>query len=330
MASFANQLCHKFDITLCTVHPDQHFFELNQKVKTVTLNKQKISSSLFSFIQMAKKVKPDIIFSSLAHLNMMVLLCRPFLNKNVKIFIREGSVVSENILAEPHPKIMAFFYRTLYKKADKIICQSQFMINEFETMFKIPPQKCICLYNPIEFPDNVNLEKIKSQENYPNLLSIGRLDKVKQFEKVIEKIPHWLKKYPKLRYTIVGDGPEKENLLNVIKLNKLEKVVFLTGFKNDIKSYLKENDCFILSSKYEGLPNALLEAIAYQKGLLVLKHRGGAQEVLEYCNLTYTISETLELEENHLQSIPDSSHQKAKELLESEQVSKKLESLFNE
>jgi glycosyltransferase involved in cell wall biosynthesis len=327
---FIEQLHSNCEVHLCLIHDEEIFFDLPTHVNIHILNKKKIILSFFKLIKLINHIQPDSIISSLAHLNMMVLMSRPFISKKINIFIREGSVVQENLKAEPHPTIMAFLYKHLYKKADKIICQSNFMILELNTLFNIPKEKCICIYNPVQFEISKKLTKSnQNSEVYPKLISIGRLDAVKQFHLVIEKIPDWIKKYPNLHYTIIGDGPERNHLEELIEAKNLSKYVSILGYIKNTQPYLMNSDCFILSSKYEGLPNALLEAFTYKIGLLVLNHKGGIIEVMEECKLSHLICDELNLEEKNLKTLSDENYQKLEEVLSIKHSTKKLMQLID-
>jgi glycosyltransferase involved in cell wall biosynthesis len=99
--------------------------------------------------------------------------------------------------------------------------------------------------------------------------AIGRLDRQKGFATLIEAMAR-LKETP-LRCVILGDGPERGRLEALIRRHHLERSVWLLGEKTDIPSWLSAFDAYCLPSLWEGLPNALLEAMAL--GLPVIASR---------------------------------------------------------
>ena len=315
---------------MCLIHSSEHSFQLPKSISIHTLNKKRIFLGFRAYLKLVKQLQPDIIFSSLAHLNMMVLISRPFLAKNLKIFIREGSVVKENIKAEPHYKIMRFLYKHLYKTADKIICQSDFMIDELSSLFNLPKKKCIRIYNPVNFKHVLTSNSKIQQLQSPRLLSIGRLDTVKQFDLILHEIPNWIKEFPSLKYTIIGHGPQEAKLVALVGQLGISKYVSIVGSVVNPEPYLESCDCFILSSKYEGLPNALLEAISHKMALIVLDHPGGAREVLEQCGLSHVIVDKLKLSSSSLTRINDECYEKANALLNSNKICEQYVQLFNE
>ena len=92
---------------------------------------------------------------------------------------------------------------------------------------------------------------------------------------------NYLKKYNlNLKVLIIGRGVEKEKLVKFIKDNNLKKVVKIINFQNNPYPYINKSDLFILTSKYEGLPNVLLEAAVLKKFIISSDCPTGPKEIL--------------------------------------------------
>lgn len=117
-------------------------------------------------------------------------------------------------------------------------------------------------------------------------LSVGELTKRKNHQVVIQALAGIKEecKQNKVRYFICGEGPERKNLMYSIKKNGLEGIVSLLGYRSDIKELLMIADCFIFPSKQEGLPVALLEAVAAGKICICSDIRGN-RDLMERENL---------------------------------------------
>ncbi len=87
-------------------------------------------------------------------------------------------------------------------------------------------------------------------------------------------------KYPNTKLIILGDGPLKEKLENLIKKLKLKKSVFLLGRISNPYPYLKKADCFVMSSNHEGQPVTLLESLVLDK-YIIATDIAGNRSVLE-------------------------------------------------
>ena len=146
--------------------------------------------------------------------------------------------------------------------------------------------KVKCIFNPLNKKDiirNSNVKSnekfFKSQKKYLKILNIGRLTKQKD-QITILKALNILKKKINFRFLILGRGVEKYNLQKFINENKLNSSVKLRGFKKNPYPIIKQTDIFVLSSRYEGLPNVLLEAATLKKVIFSTNCPTGPKEIL--------------------------------------------------
>ena len=177
-------------------------------------------------------------------------------------------------------------YRFLYKKADKVICQSNFMLNELSEKFSIPKERMVFLYNPINISEirgqaDADLNPFIDSGNGPNIIGVGRLVHQKGYEKILNFIPKILEKYPDVKFWILGVGELELKLKELINNLDISNHVYFVGNQKNPYVWMKHADLFVLSSNYEGLPNALLEAITNGCPILSLKHPGGTKEILD-------------------------------------------------
>jgi glycosyltransferase involved in cell wall biosynthesis len=127
-------------------------------------------------------------------------------------------------------------------------------------------------------------EKIKIDLKDKFLIgSIGRLDYQKNYEFLINVFPEILKIKPEAIAIIVGEGPERKKLENLIEKANLKEKIFLIGELKDASKYLKAFDLFILSSRYEGLSITLIEALFAQIPILTSDVGGNKEIVGENC-----------------------------------------------
>jgi glycosyltransferase involved in cell wall biosynthesis len=146
----------------------------------------------------------------------------------------------------------------------------------------------VVIYNGIPEPEFLEKEiarkffeeKIKiNLENKFLIGSIGRLDYQKNYEFLIEVFPEILKIKPEAIAIIIGEGPERKKLENLIKKTNLKEKIFLIGELKNASKYLKSFDLFILPSRYEGLSITLIEALFAQIPILA-SDVGGNKEIV--------------------------------------------------
>ena len=157
------------------------------------------------------------------------------------------------------------------------------MMNDLVENFKIKKDKLIKINNPVDFSfieeKLENATKPESyREGYKNIVAIGNLSSRKGFDNLL-KVFEKLKKHNVFLH-ILGDGRDKE-LLHQMKDNlELENVIF-HGVQKNPYPFLKFADLFVLSSRYEGFPNVLLEAGACGTYALANNCKGGINEIIQ-------------------------------------------------
>lgn len=115
---------------------------------------------------------------------------------------------------------------------------------------------------------------------HPLLMSVGRLNKVKNYEVLIRSMEIVLKKLPDARLVMIGDGPQKAHLDQLINSLGLQTKVKLAGWREGAGRFLRWADVFVLSSRYEGHPITALEAMYFKKPL-VFTEVGGLPELVQ-------------------------------------------------
>lgn len=138
----------------------------------------------------------------------------------------------------------------------------------------------ITIQNPIIIDkDYKQHEDLSSYQ--PFLLAVGRLHKQKNFSLLIRSFEE-AKANSELKLLIVGEGSEKDTLKNLIHELKLENKVFLLGQKDNIQDYYRQCEMFVLSSKYEGFPNVLIEALSNKCPSISTNCPTGPSEILHH------------------------------------------------
>ena len=172
-------------------------------------------------------------------------------------------------------------FRIFFKYPLKIVVNSNEFKNKVDKEFKV---KSLCIYNPLDDQILKKKSKIKIKLNFFNnncykFINIGRMTDqkdqllmLKAFNKVKNKI--------NFRLLILGKGKNKKILENYIMKHTLSKKIMLIGYKQNPYPYLKKANAFILSSRFEGLPNVLLEAQYLKKIIISTRCPTGPKEIL--------------------------------------------------
>ncbi|WP_373708636.1 glycosyltransferase [Kaistella sp.] len=321
VTTIANHLPReKFEAKILLLRKEGGYLEfLNDDVEIIDIKTPRIRHSLKPILQEIRKRKPDIVFSGFGEVNAYLALFIKFFPK-IKFIARETNVVSQHVTR----KEIRFFYK-FYNNYHRIICQSNDMRNDLIENFKIKKEKLIKINNPVDF-EFIN-EKLAVSEkpetfkdDFKNVVAIGNLSSRKGFDNLLKVFSHL--KNENILLHILGDGRDKD-LLHQMKTDLgLENVIFHGQQKNPYQ-FLKFADLFILSSRYEGFPNVLLEAGACGIYSLANNCPGGITEIIQP-GITGEISDI----ENHekfaekLRSILKENHEK-------EQIRNSIKSRFS-
>lgn len=196
-----------------------------------------------------------------------------------RLIYREGSIPESNV-----PASRRWMYRLMFAKADATIAQTDFAASCLARL-GIPDQKIFVCPNPL-LQLGPELPVVpRAIDTYPILLAIGRLSAEKGFDRLIHAMPAILKVYPQARLKIIGDGPLRASLVNLIKSYGLPGIVTLPGFSTDVGAEIRACDIVVSSSHYEGLPNSTMEAIAAGVRVVVSDAGGGVRELMTKCGL---------------------------------------------
>ena len=205
---------------------------------------------LFCMRKIFKSIKPDIIISFMDLMNIASLLAKAGLKMPV--------IACER--TDPNDHRISVFYqcfrRALYPHAYRVIVQTLSAASYF---LKMAPKKTIVIPNPIFEPPKYKVEYSSSPKN---IITVGRLDAIKDQKTLIQAFANLLKHHLYLTLTIYGEGPERKSLEALIQSLNLQSKVKLAGTITHVQEALLEADLFIFPSRYEGFPNALAEAMA--------------------------------------------------------------------
>lgn len=244
-------------------------------VEILALNKTRVLNAIPKLIQILRNKKPDIVFSNLSHLNLALAISKPLLPKKIKLVARESNVVSINVIFFPFSKLFVYLYRVFYRNIDTIVCQSSEMADDLLNNFNVKQGNIRIINNPVDL-DFIQRKAGSFKPSKPAkyvFVACGRLNFQKGFDLLLDAVAD-LKNIDWALW-IIGEGKLKSKLkAKALKLNVQDRVKFL-GYKENPYPYFSEADAFILSSRFEGMPNVVLEALAVGTMIISTPAPGG-------------------------------------------------------
>lgn len=243
-----------------------------------------------------KKSRPDVVVSTMAHMNFALLMLRPLFPRT-RFIVRES--ITPSYILNRRPRVAPLIrhaYRLLYPRADLVLSPAQIIIDEFPTLLNLKNLSHRLLYNPVDITrarGDGRAAHSSLPMNTIRFVASGRLHPQKGFDRLIA----YLDRMPKDRLwhlTILGEGRERPTLETLIKSHNLETQVSLPGLNDCPWPVYASADAFLLPSRFEGLPNVALEALACGTPVIAMKDAGGIGEIAALSNDAVTLCDTMD------------------------------------
>jgi len=255
----------RFVPTLAVVdgRADDMAADLPGDIVPVDLRCTRVRHAVTKLAGLIRAQRPHVVLSTLGHLNLMLAMLRPLLPASVRLVGRESSLVSANVLSERRPAVWRLGYRLFYRRFDRLICQSSAMQADLCSNFRVPAERTVVIPNPVD------LARIDAMAGMPvpapaheglRFVTVGRLSPEKGFDTLLHAL-HECRELP-WRLDMLGHGPEAARLQALVDALQLSERVRLHGFVANPFPWVRQADALLLGSRHEGLPNAVLEALA--------------------------------------------------------------------
>jgi glycosyltransferase involved in cell wall biosynthesis len=234
-------------------------------------------------LRLVRRLKPDLILSGIFHLNFLVLLLRPFFPRGTRVLVRQNGTVSSALNSGGLPWTTRPLYRLLYRRADRVICQTHAMAVDLAQELGLPEGRLAVLPNPVDVEEirhSIGMNPASQTAPGPHLLAVGRLSPEKGFDLLLRALASVRNDFPGASLLIAGAGPEDAALKTERHALGLDEAVRFAGYVARPWSLFPEATLFVLPSRHEGLPNALLEAAAAGLPIVTLPACEGLVELL--------------------------------------------------
>ena len=292
MANEMHHMGHIVDLVLVNRRGTQNYFEaIDPGISVFELKQSRTLTSPIGFRSYIKKQRPDIVISALTHINVSTLLATIRLRDKPYIFVIEhnhqigrqanGKVEGIGFAVQCAFKLAPF----LYGRADTIGAVSTGVGEILSKVVGLPNQRISILYNPVSTPHPDSLPKAKevipwlAGRTDPFIIGVGSLSYEKNFELLIEAFARVRAKRP-LRLIIAGEGPKRRDLEKQALKTGFGDDILLPGYVESIYSLIHEASLLASTSRWEGLPTVLIEAMMLGTSVVATDCPSGPAEIL--------------------------------------------------
>ena len=241
------------------------------------LNTVRISRSIIPLIKKLRELKPQIVISTMFHMNVATMMAKPFLPRTTFI-IREAVVPSYFFALKRFNWPLKIIYKFIYPFADLVISPAQRIIDEFRSVVGLNTDRHALLPNPVDLDKIRSFPVIALPMDKVHFICAGRLHPQKGFDRLIAALPQ-LPTSMNWTLTILGQGPELPALQQQIISQGLQDRITLAGLSSEPWPRMAAADAFLLPSRWEGLPNVALESLAVGTPVIAMHEAGGIDEI---------------------------------------------------
>lgn len=251
------------------------FYPVDERVEIVSLpklsGKKGRNRQMMTFRDIIKRERPDLVLSFLTPYNMLVLFSTIGLNQKIVVAERTDP---RRLLSGG--KAGLWLRDRLYHRADGILTQTEYAKSCYD---ETSSEKTAVIYNPVMMNDSQVGIALRTEKEHL-FVTAGRLELVKDQTMMIEAFAAFHKSHPDYRLIIYGEGPMHRALQEQINSHGLRDSVVLAGRTNDLWNKIACAEAFLLTSEYEGMSNALIEAMCL--GLPVISTKvAGATDLIK-------------------------------------------------
>lgn len=261
--------------------------EVQEAIRLVDLGASRVLTSLPALVRYLRRERPAALLSALDYANVVALWARRLAGWPRRMAVNEQNTLSRSARqsARRRHRIMPLLARRFYPWAAYVIGNSQGVADDLRQLTGLPADRVKLLYNPIVTPELRQKARAPSSHPWfeagqpPVVLAVGRLTRQKDFPALIRGFAQARLLRP-ARLVILGEGPDRAALAELVNELGLRDVVALPGFVDNPYPYMSRAGLFVLSSRWEGLPTVLVEALYCGAPVVATDCPSGPREIL--------------------------------------------------
>ena len=235
-----------------------------------------------------RKHRPLALLSGKTHTNLVAIWARRLAAVDTRVVISERTNLSKESGTSPRWRwrYVQPLVERVYPLADEITSVSDGVSDDLSAFARLPRHRVLTIYNPVVRPELYEMARQKPDHPWlepgspPVVLAVGRLTEQKQFPVLLDAFDR-VRRGRDVRLLILGEGKERPALQARVEALDLGEHVEMPGFVDNPYAYMTHASLFVLSSAWEGLPGALIEALACGCPVVSTDCPDGPREILE-------------------------------------------------
>ncbi len=291
MATLANLFVRRqHEVFVVTARKEQGEYNalLEADVRVVPLNTGVMWRTIVPLVRWLRRERPDALLATLGEANIVALLARGFAHKSCRVVIREAS--TPTLAFHRHPslkkRITGRLIPYFYPRAEAIVAVSRGVMQDLNRLLPKARDKIHLVFNPVVSCHVLTQAQMpvvhpwfQSREK-PVVLAVGRLEDPKDYPTLLKAFSYVRQAVP-ARLVILGEGSKRASLQQLAQSLGIGNDLDMPGFDPNPFRYMARADVFVLSSRYEGLPNVLIQAMACGCPVVSTNCPSGPEDILD-------------------------------------------------
>lgn len=262
--------------------------EIPAGVRLTVLDKPRVSQAIPALARHFHRTRPKAVLSALTHMNLATIAATRLSGSGARLVVSERNQISAKA-REAQGAWQRAVYRAVpwaYRAADKVVAVSGGVAADLAQFGRLPDGKIRVIHNPVFDPDIETLSRAPLDHPFfevdgpPIIVAAGRLHNQKGFDVLLRAFA-MARAQIDCRLVILGDGPERARLSAQAEQSGLGYDIDMPGFCANPFALMARAGAFVLSSRWEGFPNALVEAMACGAPVIATDCPSGPREILQ-------------------------------------------------
>jgi glycosyltransferase involved in cell wall biosynthesis len=262
--------------------------ELVPQVHLVNLHTIYMWRTVLPLARFLRRYRPDALLSTLSEANIVCLLARRLAQVPMRVVVREANTPSEALLRHPTLKkrFAGRLLKHIYRWADAVVAVSEGVRADLVEGMGLDERRVVRIFNPVPLRHIRQQALLPVDHSWfvpghpPVVLGVGRLAPQKDFCTLIKAFAQ-VRQRKEAHLVILGEGPERPKLEALAQSLGIASEVWLPGFDPNPFRYMYRADVFVLSSRYEGFPNVLIQAMACGCPVISTDCPSGPRDILQ-------------------------------------------------
>ena len=273
-------------ITAVLPQTQGHYIDQLRVAELVEIGSRAPHRVIAGLVRVLRRQRPTTLLSGQQQMNVAALLAIRAVNPRPRAIIVQHNQLSAVCAADPRLRFMPTLARWLYPQADEIVGVSHGVADDLARVLAMRRDRIRVIYNPVVTPDLEELaQKIPDDlwpesDQIPRIIAVGRLAPQKDYATLVQALA-LVERRRRVQLTILGGGRQNEREALQTLAGRVGATVTLAGHVQNPYAYLARAAMLVMSSRWEGLPTVLVEALACGCPVVATDCPSGPREILE-------------------------------------------------